>query len=100
MNLEKYTINSNEDCPEILYGSFKNLIYDKNKLNYGKLSADETLISATHKLQEVILQQDNSNLTNNTLFVGKVQSGKTSALEMFTALAFDNGYQMVVIWRI
>ncbi len=98
MDLEKYIINNNEDCPEILYGSFKNLIYEKNKLNYGKLSADETLISATHKLQEIILQQDNSNLTNNTLLVGKVQSGKTSALEMFTALAFDNGYQMVVIY--
>lgn len=98
MELEKYTINSNEICPEISYGPFKNLIYNKNVLSYGELSANETLNSATNKLQEVISQQNNPSLTNNILFVGKVQSGKTSALEMFTALAFDNGYQMVVIY--
>ena len=32
------------------------------------------------------------------LLVGKVQSGKTSNLELFTALAFDNGFNLVVIY--
>lgn len=32
------------------------------------------------------------------LLVGRVQSGKTSNLELFTALAFDNGYNLVVIY--
>lgn len=32
------------------------------------------------------------------LLVGKVQSGKTSNLELFTALAFDNGYNILVIY--
>ena len=32
------------------------------------------------------------------LLVGKVQSGKTSNLELFTALAFDNGFNLVIIY--
>ena len=32
------------------------------------------------------------------MLVGKVQSGKTSNLELLTALAFDNGYNILVIY--
>ena len=32
------------------------------------------------------------------MLVGKVQSGKTSNLELFSALAFDNGYNFLVIY--
>ena len=41
---------------------------------------------------------DDLNLSNNSLLVGKVQSGKTSNLEMLTALAFDNGYNVMIIY--
>lgn len=47
----------------------------------------------------VAMQQiENNELNNNMLLVGKVQSGKTSNLELFTALAFDNGFNLVVIY--
>ena len=35
---------------------------------------------------------------HNSLLVGKVQSGKTSNLELLTALAFDNGYNLLLIF--
>lgn len=40
----------------------------------------------------------NPKVSNNVLLVGKVQSGKTSNLELLTALAFDNGYNILVIY--
>jgi hypothetical protein len=40
----------------------------------------------------------NKDGNHNSLLVGKVQSGKTSNLELLTALAFDNGYNFLVIF--
>ena len=47
-----------------------------------------------------LMKQLNSNPegNHNSLLVGKVQSGKTSNLELLTALAFDNGYNLLLIF--
>ena len=47
---------------------------------------------------KIINNKKDINKNNNVLLVGKVQSGKTSNLELFTALAFDNGYNVLVIY--
>ena len=43
-------------------------------------------------MQQIVTKEN-----HNSLLVGKVQSGKTSNLELLTALAFDNGYNFLLI---
>ena len=54
--------------------------------------------SSINILTKSLEQKNDPQKNNNVLLVGKVQSGKTSNLEMITALSFDNGFNMVIIY--
>lgn len=73
-------------------------IHKKHLESYGEYGAANIRDNIVSTFTEAIKQIKNDSQNNNTLLVGKVQSGKTSNLEFFTALAFDNGYNLVVIY--
>lgn len=92
---EQYKI-TNISSPTVVQGKFFELIHNKHIDSYGKDGADnivKNVRSTYFSLLKQLTTQDN----HNSLLVGKVQSGKTSNLELLTALAFDNGYNMLVI---
>lgn len=93
---EKYFIENTENCISITYGYFVDKVFKKQVNDYGENSA----IKTREKVKEIFVKscQFSKNLNKNVLLVGKVQSGKTSNLEMFTAMAFDNGYKLVIIY--
>ena len=49
-------------------------------------------------MSDAIRQANDASQSNNVLLVGKVQSGKTSNLEMLSALAFDNGFRILILF--
>ena len=65
---------------------------------YGDFGAENIRENIISTFEEALKQTKDTRVSNNMLLVGKVQSGKTSNLELFTALAFDNGFNMVVIY--
>lgn len=94
--MEEYTFNLQRSS--IKYGKFENKVYQIHLNKYGKESADRILEKCTEILKESILQKNDPKRTSNSLIIGKVQSGKTSNLEMISALAFDNGFNMLIIY--
>lgn len=96
--IEKYIIEKNKQELTINYGKYTKLVHKKQIASYGENSANNILENIKNKFNNSLIQLNNPDKNNNILFVGKVQSGKTSSLEMFTALAFDNGYQMSIIY--
>ncbi len=84
--------------PSIKYDKFKEIVYDKQVNSYGVVSADKNLKTAVEILLSTLIQKNDDTKKNNTLLVGKVQSGKTSNLEMLTALAFDNDFNLMIIY--
>lgn len=72
---------------------------------YGKFSKQPNPEERVKRLEEnakdifgKILTIENINDDRNILLVGKVQSGKTSNMQMGLALAFDNGYNMMIMY--
>lgn len=96
--VEKYIVETESKNITIDYGKYTNQVHKKQIISYGEDSANNTRDSIKNKFVNSLIQLNNPDKNNNILFVGKVQSGKTSSLEMYTALAFDNGYQMVIIY--
>lgn len=84
--------------PVIKYGFYEELVNKKHIESYGEKSASNILKNSTKILKKAIDQYNTIDKTNNVLLVGKVQSGKTSNLEMISALAFDNKYNILVIY--
>lgn len=86
--------------PIIKYDKYKELVVDKQKDDYGEESANKNLLTATKILSDSIKRklQGGESGNNNTLLVGKVQSGKTSNLEMISALAFDNDFNLLIVY--
>ena len=82
----------------IRQGKYYTKIHDKHVESYGEYGAANIRDNITNTFREAMLQLNSTNISNNMLLVGKVQSGKTSNLELFTALAFDNGFNLVVIY--
>lgn len=97
--MEQYHLEvSDETQPAIQYGYYVNKVSEKHKKDYGETGAANirnNIVDTFTSLEKQIL---NSEKNNNTLLVGKVQSGKTSNLELLTALAFDNGYNLLIIY--
>lgn len=95
--MEKYKLVKSKTS-EISLGYFCKLINEKHKIKYGEDSA----LSILKNVREIYIKLQNQLadplLNKNALLVGKVQSGKTSNLEMLTALSFDNGYNAVIIY--
>ena len=94
--METYTMKTNKIS--IKLGKFKDNVYDKQVISYGIDSAEKNLKSSINILTKSLEQKNDPIKSNNVLLVGKVQSGKTSNLEMITALSFDNGFNMVIIY--
>lgn len=84
--------------PVIKQGIFKSIVYQKQINSYGLESAKKNLDCVMKILSSSIIQYNDNTKKNNALLVGKVQSGKTSNLEILTALAFDNGFNFLVIY--
>ncbi|MEG0034884.1 MAG: Z1 domain-containing protein [Bacilli bacterium] len=88
-----------EQCSDsVNYGKFTNEIFKNQVDSYGEESAKSTRENVLKIFEESKTFQNEEGVKRNLLLIGKVQSGKTSNLEMFTALAFDNGYDGVIIF--
>lgn len=89
---------TNHNNISIKIDKYFSLVHSKHISSYG----EENAVNIRDNIEETFrfcLKQINTPEKNkNILLVGKVQSGKTSNLELFTALAFDNGYNIVVIY--
>lgn len=97
--MEQYTINNSHETPSIVEGKFFRKIHQKHIESYGEKGANNIVqnVRATYcKLMNQLSSNPEGN--HNSLLVGKVQSGKTSNLELLTALAFDNGYNLLLIF--
>ena len=96
--MEQYTIR-NTNTPSVKQSKYFNLIHEKHVASYGEESANNIVSNVLGTYVKILQQvQDTLNKNHNTLLVGKVQSGKTSNLELLTALAFDNGYNFLLFF--
>lgn len=98
--MEQYTISNNnlDSAISINQGKYYNKVHKKHILAYGDSGAANIRDNITSTFGDAVKQINTAEQNNNILLVGKVQSGKTSNLELFTALAFDNGFNLVVIY--
>lgn len=96
--MEQYTYIPDADSVEVKMGRFFNLVHQKHIAAYGESGAENIVDNISETYKSIMLQLNNQKQNNNILLVGKVQSGKTSNLELLTALAFDNGYNVLVIY--
>lgn len=94
--MNRYKIET--DSIVVNSGYYSELVRSKHIVKYGDKSAFNIWERMKNTYAELIKQYNNPLLNNNSLFVGKIQSGKTSNLEMLTALALDNGFNMIVIF--
>mgnify|MGYP005765219889 FL=1 len=97
--MEKYLYASGQ----VIGGAMKlekyfNLVHKKHIDAYGETGADNIVENIEETYRQIHLQLASPEQNNNVLLVGKVQSGKTSNLELLTAIAFDNGYNILVIY--
>lgn len=97
--MEQYTINRPNDTPSIIEGDFFRKIHKKHIESYGEKGANNIVQNVRETYCKLMKQLTSEPARNhNSLLVGKVQSGKTSNLELLTALAFDNGYNLLLIF--
>ena len=98
--MEEYTIIDVEQqvSHDTVIGKYAEHILDMHKKKYGDRAAQAVIERAVKIYAESQKQVENASINNNILLVGKVQSGKTSNLEMLSAIAFDNGYNMLIIY--
>lgn len=97
--MEQYTINKSDWSPSIIEGNLFNRIHQKHIMAYGEKGAKNIVTNVRSTYNKLMKQLANEHSGNhNSLLVGKVQSGKTSNLELLTALAFDNGYNLLIIF--
>ena len=94
---EEYYIDNESDEITIRIGHFVQKIFLKQVEDYGKDNAAKTRDRVKNIFRNS-LKQIKEKRSANVLLIGKVQSGKTSNLEMFTAFAFDNGFRTVIIY--
>ena len=95
--MESYEFERNQ-VASLNLGNFYRLIHGKHKALYGDNGANNIRDNIEETFKSCLIQCQNNPNNPNVLLVGKVQSGKTSNLELFTALAFDNGFDLVVIY--
>ena len=97
--MEQYTINRTEGATSITEGKFFHRIHQKHIEAYGEKGAKNIVANVRSTYSKLMKQLATEHTGNhNSLLVGKVQSGKTSNLELLTALAFDNGYNLLIIF--
>ena len=97
--MEQYTIKRPNSSPSIKEGKFFHRIHTKHIEAYGEVGANNIVTNVRATYSKLMMQlYVNKDGNHNSLLVGKVQSGKTSNLELLTALAFDNGYNFLIIF--
>mgnify|MGYP005770309833 CR=1 FL=1 len=98
--MERYTmdIKNETESMSVVQGKYYNKIYKMHMDTYGEEGASNIRDNIMLTYTESVKQSNNVSQNNNVLIIGKVQSGKTSNLEMFSALALDNGFNMVIIY--
>ncbi len=97
--MEQYKIIANKNNSiTINQGRYYNIVHSKHIDSYGNQGASNIRENIMATFREAMRQLKDESKNNNMLLVGKVQSGKTSNLELFTALALDNGFNFVVIY--
>lgn len=97
--MEQYTIKRPNVSPSIKEGKFFHRIHKKHVESYGEIGANNIVTNVRATYSKLMMQLSvNKEGNHNSLLVGKVQSGKTSNLELLTALAFDNGYNILIIF--
>lgn len=96
--MEKYTFDNDNAYSIKIDGKYVLKIIEKHKNAYGENGAQNIFNNAIEMFEKSLKILNQQQVNNNILIIGKVQSGKTSNLEMFTALAFDNGYNAVIIY--
>ena len=96
--MDKYIINNKDKEETLNLGQFYTIVHKKHIDSYGEKGADNIVANVAETYISIQKQYNNSSKNNNTLLVGKVQSGKTSNLELLTAIAFDNGYNILVMY--
>ncbi len=99
--MEQYKMDDALKCSlsnTVKQGKYYTKIHDKHIESYGEYGAANIRDNIMNTYREATNQLNTTGRSNNMLLVGKVQSGKTSNLELFTALAFDNGFNMVIIY--
>ncbi|MCQ2375683.1 MAG: Z1 domain-containing protein [Salinivirgaceae bacterium] len=94
--MEQYRIDYTQTNP-INEGKFFARIHQKHVEAYNQKGADN-IVKNVRATYSKLMQQLAESANPNSLLVGKVQSGKTSNLELLTALAFDNGYNLLIIY--
>ena len=95
---DKYLIVNDNFKEPLKLGSFYSLVHSKHINSYGEIGANNIMSNVKDIYLNIQAQYKDSKMNNNTLLVGKVQSGKTSNLELLTAIAFDNGYNILVMY--
>lgn len=95
--MEEYVIQTNNEENTVKFSEYSELVYTKHKMSYGEKSANEIRERMRNIFKDALslLKKPEK---HNMLLIGKVQSGKTSNLEMFTALAFDNGFNLMILY--
>ncbi len=97
--MEKYTyVPEDVSDIQVKLGEYYNLVHGKHIATYGEAGANNIVDNIVNTYKHIQQQLAQPNVSNNVLLVGKVQSGKTSNLELLTAIAFDNGYNVLVIY--
>lgn len=98
-NMEQYSVNRLSSTLSIVEGKYFNLIHQKHVDSYGEFGANN-IVQNVRATYSKLMEQLNTGLSenHNSLLVGKVQSGKTSNLELLSAIAFDNGYNFLLIF--
>lgn len=94
--MEQYKIEYSSPLP-FTEGRFFELIHKKHIDAY-TLKGANNIVQNVRSTYSRLLRQLTTESNHNSLLVGKVQSGKTSNLELLTALAFDNGYNLLIIY--
>lgn len=97
--MEQYSVNRLSSTLSIVEGKYFNLIHQKHVDSYGEFGANN-IVQNVRATYSKLMEQLNTGLSenHNSLLVGKVQSGKTSNLELLSAIAFDNGYNFLLIF--
>lgn len=96
--MEKYIHTHKEEMEDQLsLGHFYAVVAEKHEASYGEYGASNIFHNVSDIYRHIQYQLRTSE-NRNVLLVGKVQSGKTSNLELLTAIAFDNGYNLLIIY--
>ena len=97
--MEQYCVDRPGSTISIVEGKYFNLIHQRHVDSYGEIGANN-IVNNVRETYCKLMEQLNSSLggNHNSLLVGKVQSGKTSNLELLSAIAFDNGYNFLLIF--